>query len=78
MAGSAIDFGVVRTAENVVDAYIIEIREDDQRFRGWNALAGFVFRDQGLLDTCLHLKRKLGQPAFFSQLAEDILHAHHQ
>lgn len=56
---SSVDLRFIGSAKNVVDAHTVEIGKDDQRLRWWNALAGFVFRQESLLDASFHLKPDL-------------------
>ena len=70
-AGSAVDLWFIRAAQNVIDADIIKISKNNQRIRRRNALAGFIFGYECLLDARFHLQGNLSQAA---QLAEVVLH----
>lgn len=74
----SVHFRIVCPAEDVINADAEKIGKNDQRIRRGNALAGFVFGNQGLLYTGFHLKRKLGQTALLAELAKVGLHLNHQ
>ena len=65
---SAIDFRIVRPFENIIDAHAVKIGEQNERFRGRDALAGFVFGKQRLLDAGRYLQ---GELRHFALLAEE-------
>ena len=64
---SAIDFRIVRPFENIIDAHAVKIGQHNKRLRGWDALAGFVFGKQRLLDAGRYLQ---GELRHFALLAE--------
>ena len=51
------------SAQQIIQAYMIKIRQNYQRFRRRNSLSGFIFRKQRLFDTRLHLN---GNPRQFA------------
>ena len=65
---SAIDFRLVGALENIIDAHAVKIGEQNERFRGRDALAGFVFGKQRLLDAGRYLQ---GELRHFALLAEE-------
>ena len=65
---SAIDFRLVGALENIIDAHAVKIGEQNERLRGWDTLAGFVFGEQRLFDAGRHLQ---GELRHFALLAEE-------
>ena len=64
---SPVDFGLVGAAEDVIDADVVEIAENQQGFRRGQALAGLKLGQQGLIDAGGHLQSDLRHALFLAQ-----------
>lgn len=51
-----INLRILSATQNVVNADIIKISQNDQRFSGWYSFSVFVFRNQSLLNASMHLQ----------------------
>ena len=71
---SAIDFRLVGALENIIDAHAVKIGEQNERFRGRDALAGFVFGKQRLLDAGRYLQGELRHFALLAEETEVVVH----
>ena len=75
---SKINGGVFCPAKDIINTYTVKICQDQQYIRWRDAVAGFIFGEQGLFDAGFHLQADLCQSMFLAQFSKIVFHLYHQ
>ena len=67
-------FWVVRSEKDIINAYTIKVRQQEQSFGRRNSLSGFKFGEKSLFNSSVHLQCDLGVALIYSQLFQPVFH----